>query len=149
MCEYGPDVGRTKALVADLGIGANVVWLRKLRRKDILACLSLTDVAACEFAHSWLGGGVVFEAMALGKPAMQFRDDTLYQDAYPELPPIINARAPDEISNALNDIVDDRDRYRALGLQGRDWYQKFVVDACRSAFGKILETPSPADREDV
>ncbi len=128
MCEYGPDVQKTKHLVNELGVSEHVIWLRKLRRKDILMCLELVDLVACEFEISWLGGGTLYEALAMGKPIMQYRDDQLYEADYEELPQILNCREPDEISESLQKFANNAEYYAGIGEKGRDWYCKHVQE---------------------
>ena len=42
--------------------------------------ISLSDLVAGEFNNSWFTYGVVFEAMAMGKPIIHHRNDSIYKN---------------------------------------------------------------------
>ncbi|WP_027408541.1 glycosyltransferase family 4 protein [Anoxybacteroides tepidamans] len=74
------------------------------------------------------------EAMALGKPVVCFIRDDL-RNKYPDLP-IVNA-TPDTVAHVLEDLIKDPEKRRQLGIQSRNYAQKFH-DADNAA-DKLIE----------
>lgn len=129
LLEYGKDVNISKKLISELKIEDSVFWLPKMYRKDLMVGVALSDVICGEFMNSWLASGVIYEALAMAKPMLGYRNDNLYKDHYPELYPMLNARDPDSICSRLKEYITDPNKYIALGEQGRQWYEKYVVEA--------------------
>ena len=65
--------------------------------------LSFPIWSAGEFKHSWIGSGVIFEALVAKKPILAFRDDTLYSE---DLFPILNAGSPETVQEQLSIAFD-------------------------------------------
>ncbi len=126
--EYGDDVLKSRALLSELGLDDVVVWLPRMLRKDLMIGVLLSDVVCGEFQHSWLSSGVVYEAQSMGTPILAYRDDALYEDAYDELYPMMNGRAPEEICQRLDEFRSDPARHEAMGATSRAWYEREVVD---------------------
>ena len=138
MFEYGRDVAETKKLVQELCIEEHVLWFPLVSRKEIMIGISLADIGAAEFGMDWMSYGTAYEILAMGKPLMCHRNDETYKDLYPELYPMINASAPDEITNALTDYVHNREFYKKMGEDGRRWFQKYAVDYPMEKYLEII-----------
>lgn len=139
MFEYGFDVQETKRLVMELGIEDNVRWFPVLPRKELMVGLSLCDIGAAEFSLSWVGGGTIFETLAMGKPLMSYRVDNLYYDQYPELYPLMNVKDSLSITRALQDYPERPDYYKKMGERSRKWLQKYVIDIPVREYIKLIE----------
>lgn len=139
LLEYGPDVNATQSLVEDLSIRDKVYWFPQMARKDLMVGLSLADIGTGEFNMSWLSCGTVYEVLAMGKPLLHFRNDELYKGLYPELYPLMNASTEMEIAELLERYSVDRAPYVAMGAAGREWLQKWAVDAPVDAFMQLIE----------
>ena len=140
MCEYGPDVSATKALVEDLGVGGRVYWMRKLRRKDIMLCLDLADVGIGELAMPWFISGTILENLVLGKPMLNYWDNQPYTEICPELYPMIPIKTDDDIANALLSFLEHPDEFRSQADTGRAWYQRYIVDPSLDEILRIMGT---------
>lgn len=138
MFEYGTDVQASKQLVADLKLESHVRWFPQMPRKDIIVGIHHSDIGAGEFNMSWLSYGVIYEIMAMGKPVMHFRDDSLYSESYPELYPMAHAREAEEIRDVLLDIVKRPAYYRQLGEDGKRWFMKYAIQGPLEAYFKII-----------
>jgi glycosyltransferase involved in cell wall biosynthesis len=125
--EYGLHVAESKALVRELRIEENVKWYPMMPRKDLMAGLAMADIACAEFENSWIASGVLYEAMALGKPILAHRVDSLYQASQPDLYEIMNAKEPVAIADRLEAYWRDPNAFKAMGERGRDWYRTWVV----------------------
>ena len=128
--EYGPDVDRSKSLIADLGCQGSVVWMPKMPRRDLMKGLAVCDVVCAEFEHSWLSSGVHFEALTLSKPIIAYRGDR-----HPEIVAggnvysVLSAREPEEISDRLAWSALYPDEAAQIGQDGKDWYESEVARA--------------------
>jgi len=132
LLEYGPDVLASKELVKKLGIGDNVHWIPLQPRKNIMIIISKCHLVCNEFNNSWLGGGVIFEALSLGKPLLGFRDDNLYTGR--ELYPMLNAFSYESIAESFKKFEKNPNEFQKYGEKSRRWYQKHVVNKCLDYF---------------
>jgi glycosyltransferase involved in cell wall biosynthesis len=144
--EYGSDVQASRDLVSELGIADHVHWFPRMTRKEIMVGLSLADIATGEFHHSWLACGTIYEALAMAKPLLHYRDDRLYEGRVAELYPLMNARSAEEIAAALKDFQQRPDHYREMGLRGRDWFQRFAVDEPLDAYLRVIRAAGHTQR---
>jgi len=142
MCEYGPDVGASKKLIAELGIETQVRWFPPMSRKDIMIGIHLSDIGCGDFQIGSLLGGVNYEVLATGKPFMHYRDDDLYKNLSHELYPLMNVNTPDEMTHALCDYMARPDYYKEMGIQGRQWLQKYAIDYPVDEYVKLIQSSS-------
>ena len=127
--EYGDDVSKTKSLINKLNLNNHIYWEQKMSRNAIIPRLKLCDLVCGEFKHSWVGSGVIYEALVSEKPLLAYRNDSLYHD---DLYPILNANNPDKITEKLSLAVADQSYLRHLGIKGRKYYDDVIV-------GKTIE----------
>ena len=113
-----------------------MVWLPQMYRKDLMYGLHAADIVCAEFEHSWVASGVLYEALVVGRPLLAYREERRYQEEYPELYPIMNAREPESIAARLEEYVDHPEVFQEMGRQGRAWYQEHIVD---KALAKYLD----------
>lgn len=144
MVEYGPEVNRTRALVSELGLERDVLWLPLTVRKELMIAMSLADVGCSELTNSWLSGGTIFEALAMGKPLLGRREDALYRGFAPELYPMMNASSDDEVAAHLVDYADRPRYWREVGSAGRAWYERFAVEESLRLIEDALRLPRKA-----
>ena len=126
--DYGPDVGHSKALLEELGIADRVKWFPTMPRKEIMIGISLSDIVVAEFKIGWFTGGTYFEALCMGKPLLHYRKDEDYQGRFETTYPLMNARTPNEITNALLAYQKDPAAHAQMGLEGKAWFEKYVVN---------------------
>ncbi|MBT1700918.1 glycosyltransferase [Fulvivirgaceae bacterium PWU4] len=135
--EYGHDVEASKALCRELGIEKHVFWFPLMPRKELMLGMSLSDVVAGEFRNSWFTYGVVFEAMALAKPVMHYREDSLYKEM--ELYPMIYAKETEDIVAALTAAIDDKTKLENIGKEAKDWYERNITKQSLRDVAEILD----------
>jgi glycosyltransferase involved in cell wall biosynthesis len=128
LLEYGEDVEATRALIRDLEIEPFVEWFPLMARKDLMVGLSMADLATGEFHRSWLSCGTIYEALAMAKPLLHYRQDHLYAADYPELYPMVNITTDHDVHKALADFVARPEEFRDMGARGRQWLRKYVLD---------------------
>lgn len=123
-CEWGANVAESRALLADLGCAANVLWLapQPVVRFERL-CLAC-DVVADQFKLGSFGG-VTFKAMAVGTPVLMRLDEERLRVQYASLPPIINCRTTDEIYLAIENLICDGALLSKIRHDTRKWIRDF------------------------
>jgi len=137
--EYGQSVRDSKSHIAKRELESSICWLPSMYRKDLMPGLAMADIVAAEFIHSWIGGGVIYEALVAGKPllmhSIEHADSTWKKNLYP----IYNAKTPEEIAARLQEYVDYPERGRQMGVEGQQWYRENVVEKSISRYGRYFE----------
>ncbi len=122
LVEWGNDLLSSKNLIANLGIEENVTWVPPMHKKRLIEWYRLADVVADQFV---LGayGTTAPEAMSCAKPVLMYAEDRFFQRWHGGIPPVLNARSVDEISEMLRRIEDPALRSE-IGNKGREWVLK-------------------------
>lgn len=129
MVEYGPDVRPAKELIAELGIGADVHWLPKLQRRELMWLLSRVTVGCGEFydVPRMIWGGTGWETLASGRPLLQafnFKDgefESLF--GYPP-PPMLPVRSQKDVEDHLTAMLDEPSAAERIGRASREWFNR-------------------------
>ncbi len=137
--EYGPDVAASKELVEKLGIKKNVQWFPMMPRKEILIGLSLADLVTGQFSIGAVSCGTILEGLALGKPILHYKDETL-----PDLNgisdyPYIQVRTEADICEVLKDYRRNPSLYLKIGKEAAKWYEKNYVKRCMDKYVQLIE----------
>ncbi len=125
--DYGMDIAASKTLIASLSLDSHVIWMPLMQRKEIMLGLNMADLSCGQFDNSWLTCGVVNETLASNKPLLHFREDALYTKDYNWLYPLLNARTPIAISEAICDYLDKKAAYKSAAEKGSEWLYEFTV----------------------
>jgi glycosyltransferase involved in cell wall biosynthesis len=123
LAEWGAQIGDSKQLIAELGIEANVRWLPLLSKPRLLDAYRGADVVLDQFVIGTFGG-IAPEAMACERPVVMAFDSAVHRWCFPELPPILPARAAGEIYAHLRRLADDPDVAVRIGRRGRAWIER-------------------------
>ena len=106
-----------KDFATDLGLGGNVIFAGT--RRDIPDLLAASDVLA--MSSRWEGLGLVFlEAMGAARPVVATRVGgvpEIVEEGVTGL--LVKPGSPDELAQALLELLRDRPRARAMGEAGR------------------------------
>ncbi len=137
--EYGEDVSDSKEYISKRGLDSFICWLPSMYRKDIMPGLMLADIVAAEFVHSWVQGGVIFEALVAGKPLLMHSIEHADIEKGPRLYPIYNAKTPAEVAARLQEYIENPERGRQMGMEGQQWYQANVVEKSVSHYAHYFE----------
>jgi len=138
MFEYGNDVDLSKELIFKLNLNNYVMWMPKMYRKDLMYLIKNVDLCSGEFGRSYLTFGTIIEAMILGKPVLNYRDDKLYIANYEYLYPCYNVREPFEISLALEDAYKIPEERNEKGLKALMWVEKCFLKNSLNEIFKII-----------
>ena len=119
-CDWGKNVAESKRLIEDRGFQKFVKWVQPLPvvafERTCLAC----DLVADQFMLGSFGG-VVFKAMAVGRPILTFLDESRVREQYSECPPVLNCRTETEIEAGVAQMVADPSIGHRIGAQSREW----------------------------
>jgi glycosyltransferase involved in cell wall biosynthesis len=141
--DWGAEVERSRALIEELGIGQNVRWSAPLPKLRLIDAYRAADVVLDQFLIGTFGA-VAPEAMSCGRPVVMAFDPAVHEWCFTELPPIIDARTPEDIFRALTRLADNEEERGRLGARGRDWVKRnhgwrLVTDRQREIYEEILE----------
>ena len=137
--QYGPDVAASQALVEELGITDDVLWLPLSHRKDVMVNLSVCDFSCGELGEtSWYTGGTILEALCMGKPLLNRREDSAFEKHYEEMYPMINVRTAEDIASVVEDSFVDPGKYRELGRKSRVWFEEHVARRSLAALENLI-----------
>jgi len=130
MLEYGPDVQETKKLIASLGIENFVIWLPKMKRKEIMWLINRSTIICGEFhvLPRTIWGSTGWEALAAGKPLLQYFDfeDGEFFNYYnvPE-PPILKVKKQEDIYFHLKEMSSSKESYEKFNNETLSWFKKY------------------------
>lgn len=137
LIEYGSDVNRSKELISELDIGDSISWLPQMYRKDLMCGYIQADVIFGEFIHSWSTGGVIFEALAIGRPLIMKYDFGDTDSAENQLP-VLPAGTEQEIVDQLLLMENEKEYRSVLEEVSKNWYQSQVVYRTIEAYENAL-----------
>jgi glycosyltransferase involved in cell wall biosynthesis len=122
--DWGASVDASRALLRDCGIAERVQWIPPQTSMSLARHMMATDVTADQF-HLGAFGSTLPRAMYLERPSLIHLDAAAHAWCLPELPPVINARAAEEIANGLVWAYDDPAGRRELGARASRWYDQY------------------------
>jgi glycosyltransferase involved in cell wall biosynthesis len=135
--EYGPDLSASMNLVNELGIEESCFWFPLMSRKELMLGVATCDIATGEFGTSWNFGGTILEGIAMAKPLMHYRDDSLY--AKEELFPILNVNSADDVFQSLSRYVADPKPAQEVGRKAHEWFRRYIIDEPVQGFLDLLK----------
>ncbi len=126
--EWGQKVKESETLLAELGIADRVKWIPPQHSCNMTRFIDASDVVADQF---YLGafGGIMPKALGIGKPCLLYLNEDMHRWCFPELPPIINARTPEEVFDGLKRAYEDRNWLQQLSELGQQWYDAYHSNA--------------------
>ena len=142
LTEWGLELDRSRALVGELGIGANVRWLPPQPKPLMIDAYRGADIVLDQFLIGTFGA-VAPEAMACGTAVIMAFDPAIHEWCFAEQPPVVSAREPDEVYRELRRLGEDAEERARLGRAGRAWIERhhgwqLVVDRYLSLYEEVL-----------
>jgi len=122
-CEWGSNVAESKQLLKDADCDTFVKWTSPLAIIPFERMCLASDIIVDQFKLGAFGG-VLFKAMAVGRPILTYLDEEQISRQYPECPPVINCRTKEEIVAAMTNLVSSSKRIKELGCSSREWIKK-------------------------
>lgn len=143
LIEKGGDVNKSKELIRDLGIEANVIWLKPMNRKRLYEFYCGADVCFDQFSKGCLALCAV-EAMSCGAPTITYIGPVNTEvPFYKELPPVFNCKEPEKISEYIMLLFNDEILRKRIEKESYEWvrrncsYEK-IVEAFNSMVNTLL-----------
>jgi glycosyltransferase involved in cell wall biosynthesis len=122
LCEWGQNIAQSKDLLAQLGVERHVRWMPPVGAVAFNRHCQAVDLVADQFKLGAFGG-VLFKAMCNRAPVISYLDEVQLGSIYPELPPVLNGKGPDELARLVAAAMDDPAMLKALGERGRAWVE--------------------------
>jgi hypothetical protein len=140
---WGHTVEASRALLAKREVADRVLWIDPQPNRRLLSYIMATDVLADQF---YLGafGGTMPKALMLGRPSLIYIDEAQHRWCLPEMPPVVNARTPEQVFQGLCRLYSDKDFVRNLSAASIRWYRRYhsidvvvgrFLDALQKAVG--------------
>lgn len=137
----GDDRPRLEALARELGVSDRAVFAGWIADEDLPACYALGEVYAMPSRGE--GFGIAFlEAQAAGRPVVALRAGGAPEALrHGETGLLLNRDDAETVAGAIQTLLDDPDRARAMGLAGAESARGFSWDAtaraARAASGPV------------
>ncbi len=154
---WGVDIGRSRALMEELGIADRVDFVPPLPIPRLIETTRRATVLVDQFSGGF--GGIAPTALACGTPLVMHLDFADYAWCFDGLPPYFEAAGPEAVATALEAAVAaDPVEYRARALawmRRNYWYGSLVaahLEACARVLGEPLPgsgRPRPPEEESV
>ena len=122
--DWGATVKQSKQLLNELGIAKHVRWIAPVPNQQMSRYIQACDLLADQF---FLGafGSTMPKALMLGVPAMLYLNEQMHRWCFDEMPPVLNARNPDEVFEGLRQLYQEPSFAADLSRRGLDWYRKY------------------------
>jgi glycosyltransferase involved in cell wall biosynthesis len=140
--EWGLELDRSRELIRELGVDANVRWSRPLPKLRLIDAYRGADLVLDQFLIGTFGA-IAPEAMACGVPVLMAFEPETHRWCFEELPPVVAARSAEEIGAALTRLAQDEGERKRLGEAGRAWVERWhgwrlVVDRQQALYEEIM-----------
>ncbi len=117
---WGNEVDLSKALVAELGLTRHVTWIGPQSRPCMCDWFDASCAVIDQFNAAAFGGAAL-DAMACGKRLVTRYDAQAGAAFFSSTPSIQSCNTPEEVAEALREILLDRDDKAGVGLQLQAW----------------------------
>ncbi len=135
----GWDLEKSKKLVEELGIQANVVWIDPVNKAEMGKLYNTVDIVLDQFVVGVLAL-VALEPLACETPSVSHIVKPPNGFFYPEMPPVVEAMDEDSIYNSMMILANDPQLRVKLGVKGRAWVEKYCSpDVSMSRFIELFE----------
>ncbi len=122
--EWGQSVKNSKKLLAELNISNRIKWIPPQSCYKMNEFIRSSDLLADQF---WVGafGSTLPKALQNNVAGMCYINERDHEWCLKELPPILNAKDPKEISFLLSKAYHNREWLQNLADKGKVWYNKY------------------------
>ncbi|HTA62685.1 MAG TPA: hypothetical protein VK835_09525 [Bacteroidia bacterium] len=122
LMEYGIDVEKSKQLIVKLGISNNVIWFKKMNRKDLMVAIYFSDICVGELGYrQWYSYSSIIEFMAMKKPLIHHRGDAFYKNKGLDLYPMVDADSAEKVADVFIDYRSNPKKYINMGADAHKW----------------------------
>ena len=117
---WGQEIERSQRLCKDLGIEEHVNWIQPQSEAMLVKYYAAADFVLDQFELG-VFGLTTPKAMSCGAVVVSSYHPELHDWCFDEHPPLVAAKATEEIYRALSELARNPDRRAQLGEQGRQW----------------------------
>lgn len=121
--DRGYDRCEAREIIESSGHADRFIWADHLERDALFRKMAESDIIVDQFSCGGIGG-ILIEAMALGKPVLTYINEYSNSLTYPEMPPVLNARTPEAVADILLKY-SDRKKLESLGRKAQDWVGEY------------------------
>ncbi len=146
--DRGIDSQRTHDLVSKLDLNDKTQFIKgPLDTLEIIKNYRESDVIADQFSIGEFGS-IGRETLCIGKPLLGSYHIDKYEKIFGKMPPLINAQTPEEISEKLQFLTDNRFKSK-IGQEGRDWAIRYhssnsIVKKLKIIYDSVLNSEKPS-----
>lgn len=138
--EYGPDVKQSKSLIEELNIKENVLWFRKISRKEIMQLLPLSSLTTTTFRENIAGsGGVGIESLAAGTANINNMEGIKGTNNILSKSPMIHALTEEDIYEILLDYERNPKKYKDIAKSSKEWFNRNMGSCLADKYGKLCK----------
>lgn len=119
--EWGPDIARSRELIAALGIADRVKWFAPAPERRLARMLAAADLVLDQFGTFGTFGLIAPKAMACGTPCALSFDARLHAWCFEEIPPLLPAREEHQILQAMRQHLTNEEERQRAGARSRAW----------------------------
>ena len=147
IAQWGPDVGRAKALIEELRIAEFVRWFSPAPERRLAKMLAAADLVLDQFGTFGTFGLIAPKAMACGTPCLLSFDPAVHAWCLDEMPPLIGARDEREILDGIQHYLSGTAERQLRGAQSRAWILKHhSKEVVATKMARIAEAVTSASR---
>ena len=141
-CDWGQEQDLTRQLIDDQKLENEVIWVHPMAKLRLLDYYNAADVVLDQFSIGTFGTTAV-EAIACEKPVLIYLRPEIHSWCFPEMPPMINVRQPEEIYAACKRLLEDKSYAQTVGRRGRKWVEQYhsweiVADRLLESITEVL-----------
>lgn len=131
LSNWGPDVSDSKALIGQLNLVDNVVWMPILPRREISFLLArVADLGVGEFICSngepW--GSTGWECLSAGIPFLEsinYSQSEFHSHFGFDLPPfLLNVQKPEDVSGMMLDYFHNKGEWKQRAKENAGWFNE-------------------------
>jgi glycosyltransferase involved in cell wall biosynthesis len=140
---WGQEVERSQRLCRELGIADRVAWIKPMSERALVKYYQAVDVVLDQFTLNTFGL-VTGKALSCECAVVTSYDPGIHDWCFAEHPPLIAASTAEEIGAAIDGLLSDPERRRAIGAESRRWvlahHSKAIVrSTMERAMGTAVE----------
>jgi glycosyltransferase involved in cell wall biosynthesis len=133
------EVNKSLELIKKLKLEAYVEWIEPVSKPRLIKLYNQADAVFDQFGCG-SSGTVGFETMSCGKPLVIYLNREWHLDTFGEVPPILNARSPEQIFEMMKFVAEQPEACKKIGEAEREFVLKYNhADVVAPKFIKLYE----------
>jgi len=139
LVKIGNDIDNSKKLIEQLKIKNNVIWIEPIPRQELRYFYFISDIIGDQFGQKAGYGAISVEGFSMERPVLLSLENTKVKfSSIIEEPPCLNVNNSTDISNYINDYINNREKYVAIGKNARQWVEKYKGDGLINEYIRLF-----------